>query len=78
MVAQGAAGDRGLQGILQGRFQADPVAGAEKKKSAVICITNDFFNSNERGSKLGCRRGSIFSCHFEMNLGATNKWGKGG
>jgi hypothetical protein len=32
MVTQGASGDRGLQSILQGRFQADPVADAEKEK----------------------------------------------
>ena len=33
MVTQAAAGDRSLQGMLEGRFQADPVADAEKEKS---------------------------------------------
>jgi sensor domain CHASE-containing protein len=33
MLTQGAAGDRRLQGIVQGRFQVDRVADAEKEKS---------------------------------------------
>ena len=33
MVTQGAPADRGLQGILQDRFQADRVADAKKEKS---------------------------------------------
>ena len=33
MVTQGVPADRGLQGILESRFQADPVADAEKEKS---------------------------------------------
>jgi len=33
MLTQGAAGDRGLQGIVESRFQANLVADAEKEKS---------------------------------------------
>jgi hypothetical protein len=33
MVTQGASTDRGLQSILQGRFQVDRVTDAKKEKS---------------------------------------------